>query len=403
MLRLVKTKSVRHCPLCFGESVHLLHTGTFCLPEGHPLEATIRVVSCVQCGFCFNDTSCKRADYDKYYREVSKYTDPRLSSGSGAKKEDSNRLDETAKQISDFVESTSTRILDVGCGAGGLLDSLSGLGFISLAGMDPAPACAVEVTRRGHRGIVGTLDDHPLGEGSLFDGILLSHVLEHVREIDSALESVRRMLSNCGWIYVEVPDAARYGECLIAPHQDFNLEHINHFTAESLKNLLEFHGWKVDCRGKKTLCLGRNQVYPAVYAFGRMVPPLKGTLDRCDNENLLAYISLSDLKIKRIDQFLERNLVSGRPIFVWGVGQFTMRLLGETSLGHANILAFVDSNPIHHGKRLKQRPIITPTELHRHESSGVSILIGSLVNLESIEETIRESGFWNSIINLREI
>ena len=144
MRRLTKMKSVRHCPLCLGESVQLLHTGTFCLPEGHPLETIIRVVSCVRCGFCFNDTSCSRADYDKYYREVSKYTDPKLSSGSGARKEDLNRLDETAKQISKFVGFTKTRILDVGCGAGGLLDSLSGLGLLSLAGMDPAPACEHE-------------------------------------------------------------------------------------------------------------------------------------------------------------------------------------------------------------------------------------------------------------------
>ena len=50
----------------------------------------------------------------------------------------------------------------------------------------------------------------------------------------------------------------------------------------------------------------------------------------------------------------------GQPLLVWGVGQLAMKLLAETSLGKANIAGFVDSNPIHQGKKLHGHPILIP-------------------------------------------
>ena len=390
--------AVRACPLCAGVVVQTIHDGRFVLPEGHPLEPVVRVVACDHCGFCFNDTTCTREDYDRYYREISKYADPRVSSGAGASPEDTRRLADTAEAIRDFASSATERILDIGCGAGGLLDALASLGFTSLTGMDPAPACAEEVTRRGHRGVVGTLDDHSFG-GNLYSGIVLSHVLEHVRDVSAALASVRRLLAADGWLYVEVPDAARYGECLIAPYQDFNLEHINHFSAGSLRSLLAVHGWSVTGEGTKTLALGHGRWYPAVYAFTRPAPAASIALDSGTRDALVAYVTESAKRMRTINQLLDSRIVS-RPIVVWGVGQFTMRLLGATVLGQATITAFVDSNPVHHGRTLRGRPIVAPAELQRHVAADESIVIGSLVNLESIESMIRDLGLANPIIRL---
>jgi hypothetical protein len=359
----------------------------------------VRVVACDRCGFCFNDTRSTREDYDRYYREISKYADPQLSSGSGSSPEDNRRLAETTDVIREFAGTTGGSILDIGCGAGGLLDSLAALGFTTLVGMDPAPACAAEVTRRGHRGIVGTLDDHPLGGDRAFDGIVLSHVLEHVRDVPAALESLRRLLAAGGWLYVEVPDAARYGECLIAPYQDFNLEHINHFSGGSLRNLLAARGWRVAHEASKTLDLGHGRGYPAVYAFARPASPADLEPDLTARHALAAYVTASARRMQAIEPILASELQAG-PIVVWGAGQFTMRLLGETSLGAAAIAVFVDSNPIHHGRTLAGRPILAPAELHGHVTAATPIVIGSLVNLESIEAAIRGLGLANPVVRL---
>ena len=388
----------RPCPQCGAVSVQTVHKGRYVLPTDHPLDPVVHVVSCADCGFCFNDTPNAREDYDRYYRDISKYADPRLSSGSGAVSEDRERLRDTASDIRAFAAGIDQRILDIGCGAGGLLDSLRELGFQALAGMDPAPACAAAVSERGHQGVVGTFDNHPLGRGP-FDGVILSHVLEHVRDVSAALSSIARLLTSQGWLYVEVPDAARYGECLIAPFQDFNLEHINHFSAQTLRNLLAVHGWEVFRHGAKTLHLPRGLGYPAIFVFARRAespvapPAVRATVA------LAEYVASSTDNMQKIEQVL-RAQAMGRPVVVWGVGQFTMRLLAETSLGEASIVAFVDSNPVHHGRTLSGRPVVAPSELAGHVNAPVPIVIGSLVNLESIETSIRGQGLTNQVIHL---
>lgn len=390
---------IRPCPQCNAVTVHEVHEGRFVLPSGHPLDPIVRVVACELCGFCFNDTPCTREAYDRYYRDISKYADPRLSSGAGSNAEDKRRLDETARAIRDFVGSPTVKILDVGCGGGGLLDSLASCSFRSLVGMDPAPACAAEVTRRGHRGVVGTLDAHPLGDDGGFDGIVLSHVLEHIRDISAALASVSRLLNRNGWLYVEVPDAARYEQCMIAPFQDFNLEHINHFSAVSLRLLLSAYGWSIECEGSKTLPLPGGRDYPAVFAFARPARPSSALGNMDTRDALGAYVASSTVAMRRIERGLAAEIFK-RQIAVWGVGQFTMRLLGDTPLGDADIVAFVDSNPVHHGRVLAGRSILSPTDLRRNLPPDAPIVIGSLVNLGSIEASIRDHGLPNPLIRL---
>ena len=388
----------RPCPQCGAVSVQTVHKGRYVLPTDHPLDSVVHVVACTVCGFCFNDTPNAREDYDRYYRDISKYADPRLSSGSGAVSEDRERLRETASDIRDFAAGADQRILDIGCGAGGLLDSLAEFGFRSLSGMDPAPACAAAVSERGHRGVVGTLDNHPLDPGA-FDGVILSHVLEHVRDVPAALASIARLLTPQGWLYVEVPDAARYGECLIAPFQDFNLEHINHFSAATLHNALNACRWETVRNGSKTLPLPHGRRYPAIFAFSRPAGSLAALQDLGTRDALGAYVALSEEFMQRIDQRLQQS-VAGHRVVVWGVGQLTMRLLGESTLGDADIAVFVDSNPVHHGRTLAGRPIVAPHALASHVDADTPIVIGSLVNLESIEASIRNHGLRNPIIRL---
>lgn len=393
-------RSVRPCPQCGGDVVQTIHETRYVLPLGHSLDSKVDVVACEQCGFCFNDTACSREAYDRYYRESSKYADPRLSTGAGGSPEDQQRLSDTAVAIRGMAGSTDAAILDIGCGAGGLLDALAAVGYGDVSGMDPAAACATAVCQRGYRGVIGTLDDHSLAAGT-FGGIILSHVLEHICDIESALLSVRGLLADDGWLYVEVPDATRYSEYLVAPFQDFNLEHINHFTAKSLGNLLRFHGWAVQEHGAKTLPMPDGKRYPAVYALARPSAPALAEADRSALASLLEYVRVSRDFLDNINGQL-RQAVAGREIVVWGVGQLTMRLLAEPGLQSAKIVGFVDSNPVHHGKTLADRPIFGPAELPAHFGADLPIVIGSLVNLASIESSIRSLGFSNPIVCLCE-
>ena len=78
--------------------------------------------------------------------------------------------------------------------------------------------------------------------------------MEHVRDVKPALASLERFMTGRALIYVEVPDASRYAAFAWSPFQDFNSEHINHFSLASLDNLLRQAGLPAD--------EGRSQGHP---------------------------------------------------------------------------------------------------------------------------------------------
>jgi FlaA1/EpsC-like NDP-sugar epimerase len=122
-------------------------------------------------------------------------------------------------------------------------------------------------------------------------------------------------------------------------------------------------------------------------------------VDHGGRQSLVEYVRVSNELMQAIDRRLGRA-INGREIAVWGVGQMTMRLLAGSRLGTARIAAFVDSNPVHQGKRLAGTPILAPDEVLSRLSADVPIVIGSLVNLSAIEATIRSRGIPNPILRL---
>jgi len=381
----------------------VIHSGRFVMPSGHPLDGHVAVVACNSCGMWFNDTVVSQDRYDSYYAYLSKYSDLRTSSGAGKSAEDTQRLRDTATTIAAFEANKGVRLIDLGCGSGGLLDVLKAQGFTDLTGMDPSAECAAVVTGRGHGCQVGSLTQ-PLASSDVYGALVLSHVLEHIRDLNSAMHSVRHLLSSDGWVYVEVPDALRYDECIAAPFQDFNLEHINHFTSHSLANFLMSEGLRVVSSGSKTFPLPDGASYPAIWAFAKKASATQPVnADKTAIDVMRSYVAKSELIQEGVEQVLTKAASGTRPILVWGVGQLTMRLLAETSLARATIAAFIDSNPLHVGGTLAGSPIISPQNLakRREEFHDAPIVVGTLLHERSIADAIASLGLTNPVVFLR--
>jgi FlaA1/EpsC-like NDP-sugar epimerase len=91
-------------------------------------------------------------------------------------------------------------------------------------------------------------------------------------------------------------------------------------------------------------------------------------------------------------------LSKNKRVIVWGIGQLTMKLLVETSLAKAEIVAFVDSNPINKGKILNGVRVIAPEELNGIDEQ---ILISSTLHQLSITLQIKKMGLKNDLIVLK--
>jgi SAM-dependent methyltransferase len=101
------------------------------------------------------------------------------------------------------------RLLDVGCGDGSFLVTMSWAGWHA-EGLEP-DARAVAAAR--DRGLVvhhGTLDDVELSVGS-FDAITLSHVFEHLARPLEALERCRALLRPDGLLWIATPNLGSPG------------------------------------------------------------------------------------------------------------------------------------------------------------------------------------------------
>jgi SAM-dependent methyltransferase len=386
--------------VCLATAADVLHAERMVLPDGHPLTSGYDVLACRDCGFVFADTVVPQAEYDRFYAELSKYADETTGTGGGYQPWDDRRLEAMARTIAEAVPDRRARIVEVGCANGGLLRWLVSLGYRDVIGVDPAPACvrrAAEV--EGARAFVGTLFDMPAAALDA-DCVVLSHVLEHVQDVRGALERMRAALRPGGVIYVEVPDATRYAEYPTAPFQDFNTEHINHFSQTSLRHALETVGFAVRATAPKLIEAAAGVPYPACYAVAdRADVPRRPSPDATLRPAIEAYIRMSAAAMARVRTEVERLLAgAGDALIVWGVGQTTFKLLSQTALGGATIAAFADTSSTYHGRTLHGAPIVPPSDLRALPPHP--ILVGSLVNRASIVESIARLGLRNEVLTI---
>lgn len=393
-------KSKRLCPICEMSEADFLRSQKFELSAGHPLSNGYDVVVCNQCGFVFADTVVAQADYDRFYAERSKYEDAKTGTGGVDNPFDWKRQQETARQIADFLQNPKASILDVGCANGGLLKALRETGYMSLCGLDPSPVCVNNTLKLGIEAHQGSLFQ-PFHE-SAYDCVVLSHTLEHVADAHGALDWIEKRLKPNGIIYLETPDASRYVDFIYAPFQDFNTEHINHFSLICLENLVGAHGFWLAEGGQKDLTIGADMFYPAVFGFWKKADLPTATILKKDKSLRLKiekYIARSQQMMNDIDLNIANLLSRSRSIIVWGTGQLSMKLLSETSLAHADILAFVDNNPINHGELLRNAPVVAPDELGGFDAP---ILITTLLHHKAIAEQIKRMNLKNEIVFLDE-
>jgi 2-polyprenyl-3-methyl-5-hydroxy-6-metoxy-1,4-benzoquinol methylase len=369
------------------------------LDDGHPLADGYDVAHCESCGFVYADVAATQAAYDAFYATQSKYDDPGSSTGSGDSPLDRQRLEDTAELLAQALPRRESRILDIGCAGGGLLEALSRRGYRNLAGIDPSAACARMTAEKIGVAYQGWVTNLPPGIGT-FDCVALSHVLEHVLDVPSAIAALPPLLRRGGIAYVETPDAARYAGYVYAPFQDFNTEHINHFSRLCLDRAMARQGFTASGGGERLLRDSPQTVTPSIYGLYRWTgaqaqfPP-----DTALRPAILRYIERSRALLHKIDCAIGEALEESPALIVWGAGQLTLKLLAETRLSQAEVIAFVDSNPVRQGRSLRGAPILPPRALRSYPQP---ILIGSLLHHRQILEDIERLGLPNRVILLPE-
>jgi 2-polyprenyl-3-methyl-5-hydroxy-6-metoxy-1,4-benzoquinol methylase len=253
--------------------------------EGSGLFGGSWLVECAVCGLIQIDPIPTATRLDQYYRD-----DYRKLGAYGADVADTsrfprdnlfyfNRGEAVAQLVAPhFAADRPLRILDIGAGFGHILHAL-GTAFpkATLHAIEYSELCV-----RHLRAIGITVDSESVETvlergGEPLDLIVLSHVLEHLREPADTLQLIRSRLAPGGMLYVEVPNITREGLRTYPDHfwaPRYDEPHTMFFSQDVVMRVLERAGFA------KIFCSTAGPHYQYVSALRYRLPPLRSTVAR---------------------------------------------------------------------------------------------------------------------------
>jgi len=143
--------------------------------------------------------------------------------------------------LKDFSKKQS--ILDIGCGAGGLLQKISEWGYLNLTGIDPFIKDDI-LYPSGVRILKQAINEH----SGKHDLIMLHHSFEHLPEPHNALENIHKILNDDGILLIRIPvsDSFAYRKYL---NNWYQLDAPRHFflhTTKSMSYLAKNNGFIIE-------------------------------------------------------------------------------------------------------------------------------------------------------------
>jgi SAM-dependent methyltransferase len=379
--REVNMRSSRQCPICFDNKHEVLFHNPVASFDDSTFNVDIKIVRCGNCSFVYNDID--NTNIERFYQNESLYSGESGFGIGGSTPADLNRYNKYIEILDSISISKEASITDVGCAKGGFLAFLKQHGFSNLKGVEIDQKC-VEYARNHFELDVatGTVTSLPYNDGSI-DLLIYNHVLEHLYDPLLALAEANRVLKDDGIVFVEVPNADRYEDGRIFDFYWFCMrEHINHFDIEHMTMLMESEGFETIYEFQSLMPYNSASHYPSLCALFRksnivasehIANPSK--LGNC----VCRYIETEKNFLKTSRDQVSKLVMSGRPVYVWGIGLEFFSLYSLCDLRNCNLHYLVDKNPAKQGKTIGGLEITSPDCLEAAPSDAV-VVITSVFN-----------------------
>lgn len=237
-----------HCPVCEGKRSRLLwHVGGDATENGvdphlfRPSadrygETVGTVLRCLDCGHA----SLAETPTDEVLAAA--YGD---AADPVSLDEEAGQL-ETARrslaQIETFV--SPGRLVDIGCWTGSFVAAAGERGW-QASGIEPSTWAVARAQERGLDVRIGDLSSSGIEDGSM-RCVVMCDVIEHLLDVSGAISATVEMLERGGTLYLTTPDAGgRLARMMGSRWWSILPMHVQYFTTESMRRLLERHGLRV--------------------------------------------------------------------------------------------------------------------------------------------------------------
>ncbi|TWT43066.1 SPBc2 prophage-derived glycosyltransferase SunS [Thalassoglobus neptunius] len=157
--------------------------------------------------------------------------------------------------VLDLIPVTAERVLDIGCGAGRLGQSLQARQAASVVGVEQNPAAAQAAMSRIDQVLIGDIcsEDIDFEEGA-FDCVVCADVLEHLRHPETVLRKARRWLAPNGHLITSLPNVRNHTvvRSLLSGNWTYESaglldeDHVRFFTKREIEKLLFRCGFEID-------------------------------------------------------------------------------------------------------------------------------------------------------------
>lgn len=367
----------RPCPLCASEDQRLILELTdfqfFTDSASLPKRANLRQVQCRHCLTLFLNPCYTPQGFSHLFAEAGK------SYGSTALRPGEQKEWLASRELL----APGTVILDVGCYEGNFLATLPNEMLRQGVDID-GPAIARGLAHHPDLELVHsafnqfTLSRQP-------QVITLFHVLEHLTEPAAVLSRLHAIAAPNARLVVEVP-ILEWGDTNDI-NGFFSVQHITHFSRNTLSGLLNIAGW---CILETEKIKGYNGYRVLAEKSQRRAPPPGNPADITRLQEILACW----FKAQRSVEDKLAKLGQAKQIVIWGAGLHTEFLYQTTSLFYLAERRFLllDGDPIKQSHSWRGIPIKAPSAVADIDWSEARLVISSYGGQPAIAMAAREAG-----------
>ena len=330
---------MRYCNICNSANNININNFNLDLVDEINLSKTLSIYYCEACYYYFNDNNQSQDDYNSYYIKFNNYKDTVIS------------LDKDEKCynfLKNNIDQGKT-LLDYGCGNFELANKLK------------------------NNFIIDTYDIGMEYPNKKYNCIILSHVLEHIFDINNFIENLEILLEKEGMIYIEVPNAEYYHLFNdICPLQEINLEHINFFSKFALNKLMINYNYYSKILIDDFFIISNQKYYV-----------IRGLFVKKNNN--LSFENYITNGLDSINKFNYNKINSYDNIYIYGCGQLLFKILNNIK---TNIINIIDDNKCYLGKKINDIEIINFDIFKNKVNEYDTIVITSLIQFNKIKEKL---------------